>query len=1368
MVLGAKTEAVHALCASDNLVYYKLTFQGNFNATSSPGGLPSLSFVGFTQVVWVTHNSQVEFWKPGAMASSGVEHLAEIGETFTFTDEIIAARANIAAYDIFPPGRYLGGEETISKTIRLCEEAPLFTFLSMLDLTPDWFIGLSGYSLLDGQGNWIPSRTVNLYPYDAGTEEGTEYSFNNPPTIPHQPIASIKGQGKFSGSTVPVAKMKFELANPVNLSVGSKSSVRVTEGDNALRITATLTRSNTSGSALSIPIGVRGSGTTAEAGDYTVGSSISIADNSSSGTAAFAVTEDSNDEPDKKVVVELGNPLPGAVTAGAVKAVTITIVDNDATEVSLGRSDAGVIAEGGAGAKENAEFTVTLSRALAAGERIDVPLVLSGAGITADDVGSLSRKSGESLNTGVTVAGSGTLTPTVVFQGAGARTATLVLTPGDDDYIESDETLTVALGPDGTGANGFDRSELRTNVGGGADPHSSSRSFDVVIESEDVNAATLPVVSISGGSAVTEGGTAIFTLSASPAPASSISVKVNLSQSGSFAQNGQIGLRSVVVGTGGTESFTVKTVDDGADEKDGSVVATLAKGAGYSIGSPDSASVAVKDNDIPVVSISGGSAVTEGGTAIFTLSASPAPASSISVKVNLSQSGSFAQNGQIGLRSVVVGTGGTESFTVKTVDDGADEKDGSVVATLAKGAGYSIGSPDSASVAVKDNDIPVVSISGSSAVTEGDDATFTLSASPAPASSISVKVNLSQSGSFAQNGQVGLRSVTIGTGGTGSFTVTTADDSTNEPDGSVVATLAKGAGYSIGSPDSASVAVKDNDIPVVSISGGSAVTEGGVASFTLSASPAPASDISVKVNLGESGSFAQNGQVGSRSVTIGTGGTGSFTVTTADDSTNEPDGSVVATLAKGAGYSIGSPDSASVAVKDNDIPVVSISGGSAVTEGGTAIFTLSASPAPASSISVRVGVQSGSFAQSGQWSVTIRPSGTGSFPVTTTDDGTDEPDGFVVANILSTGQAYSVSPDHYSASVAVNDNDGPPPADDDSPPPAVVGSGHSNNEPSPDRGALVAIYNATAGGGWIRKDNWNTRVPVTIWYGVVADLEGRITGLILENNNLEGRIHEDIGELEMLKVLYMNNNGLEGAVPLEQLGGLESLEELALWGNEGLGGTIPDELGKRVDRAVLRKIKEINGVSVLTDWFTGGEAVFDYSGSGWSEVEVNGNDRVSGLDLSGIGLRGDITEAIWEFSALEELDLSDNPDLSGEIPLAVMNGGLEFLDISGSGVCVPQDEEFVQWLESIDFTDNENCGGNETATLSTSEPVPAQKPVPVRINESAQGSGGGCSIASGSGFKRSVPGFAPAVSVLLIIFLAGRRDAQRENCIGVK
>ena len=1151
-VLGAKTEAAYAILCLGNPTSYRMTFEGNFNEESSPGSLPT-PHVRFTQVIWGTHNSQVKFWDPGAMASFAVEAVAEEGVTFHLSNEFIAARKNMARWGFFPKGRYPGGEETHSITIELCKEAPLFTGLAMLDFSPDWFVGLSSYSLLDSEGNWIPSRTVNLYPYDAGTEQGSEYSLNNAPSDPYQPITSIKGKGKFQGATAPVAKMKFELINPVNLGVrvgGTQlKTVRRTEGSGQFSVTATLGSVNTSGGALSIPIR-SGSGTTAQAGDYTVAGSISIASNARSGSTTFEVTDDSNDEPTETVFLEPGSSLPAGIAAGGKT--KIIIDDNDATVVSLERSDTGAVAEGGAGAKENAEFTVTLGRELVAGERVDVPLALSGAGVTADDLESLSEKSGEGLNTGVTLAGADTLTPTVIFQGAGAGTATVVLTPGDDDLAESDETLTVALGPDGSGEGGFDHSSLGTNVGGGADPHSSSKSFDVVIESEDVTVetpkTTSPLVSISGGSSVTEGGTATFTLSASPAPQAAITVNVSVVESGAFAGSGQTGSREVTVPAGGKASLTVTTRDDSTDESDGSITATLADGSGYSVGSPRSASVTVKDNDVPAVSVSGGPPVTEGGTA-----------------------------------------------------------------------------------------------------------TFTLSASPAPQAGITVNVSVVESGAFAGSGQTGSREVTVPAGGKASLTVTTRDDSTDESDGSITATLADGSGYSVGSPRSASVTVKDNDVPAVSVSGGPPVTEGGTATFTLSASPAPAAGITVNVSVVQSGAFAGSRQTGLREVTIPAG----------DDEA--------------------------------------------------------------------------------------------SLTVTTRDDSTDEPDGSIRATVTSAGQSYLVSSTAYTASVAVKDNDGLPGTSDDNdglPPSTVSDPGDSNYEPSPDRRILVAVYNTAGGGGWTWQGNWITAAPVVTWYGVVADLEDRVTGLILEDNNLEGGISGDIGELDKLEVLYMNNNNLEGAIPLAQLGGLESLEELALWGNEGLTGTIPDELGKRVDRAVLRKIKEVNGVSVLEDWFTGDDAVFDYSG--WREVEVNGNDRVSGLDLSGVGVSGDVTEAIWALSDIEELDLSDNPGLSGEVPLAVMDGKLEFLDISGTDVCVPQDEDFELWLESIDFTnsDSDNCGevGNEAFS--------AREPLRVERDEPAEGGGGGgCSVASGSGFKRSVPGFVLAVFVLLTAFLAGIRDA---------
>ncbi len=1270
-VLGAKTETAYTagnLCSDDEVVRYKMTFQGNFNSASSPGGLPHIA--RFTQIIWVTHTSQKTFWKPGGMASPGVEDVAELGETFTFTDEVIdeVIADTVNLWDFFPYGRYPRGEETLSRVIPLCKKAPLVTFLAMLDFSPDWFIGVSSYSLLNSQNNWISPVTLDLYPYDAGTEEGTEFSFNNPPSNPHVPISSLRGKGKFSGATAPVARMTLERINAVNLLVNKS---KMTEGDGALSITATLARNNASGSALSIPL-VSGSGTTAQSGDYTVPSSISIADGAKSGSGSFAAVDDGTDEPSETVVIKLGNSLSGGIVAGSQSTITITIEDNDATVANLGRSDSGAVAEGGTGVKADAEFTVTLSRALAAGERIDVPLVLSGSGITTGDF-SLAKKSGGSLNNGVTVSGSDTLTPTVIFQNAGARTATLTLTPADDSHIESDETLTVALGPDGGGTNGFDRAGLGTNVGGGVNPHGSSNSFDVVIESDDTAPPTVPLVSISGGNAVTEGESATFTLTASPAPSSAISVKVTIADNGSFAASGQTNPRSVTIDTGGTASLTVTTVNDSADELDGTITATLGTGSGYGIGSPNSASVTVRDDDDPTpeVTISGGSAVTEGESATFILTASPAPSSAISVRVMIADSGSFATNGQTGSKKVTIGTGGTASLTVTTTNDNADEPDGTITATVEAGTGYSAGSPGSASVTVRDDDDPTpeITISGGNAVTEGGSATFTLTASPAPSSgSVFVKVTVSDSGNFAVIGQTGSRRVTIDTGGTASLTVTTANDRADETDGTITATVEAGTGYSAGSRNSDSVTVRDDDDPTpeITITGGSGVTEGKTAKFTVNASPAPAEDITVNLSVSENsggGDFVHPSSEGTKTVTIKANkGSVSFPVSTLDDKKDEPEGGVTVTLKQGTGYTVGTRLSAFVTVKDDDDPPT-------VTDG--------------------VSEDTGTF------------------------------------------------------------------------------SGNTDDVPSPDRGALLEIYKAAGGANWTRNDNWNTDVPVALWYGVSADSDGRVTELLLEDNNLSGTIHQDIGELKRLEVLYMNDNSLTGTVPAEKLETLSSLKELALWGNTGLRGTITDELGKKVDRAVLRRVKDVNGDS-LQGWFALDETVFDYSG--WQGIGVNSEDRVSELDLSASGLRGDITDAVWELSDLEKLYISDNPDLTGELPQRIADTVLEYVDISGSGICAPEEQWFTQWVDdnNIVFTDNDNCGQDE-GTSSTVSPSPGtSEPTRRETNQTTAAGGGGCSVASGGGFRRNIPEFALGVFVLGMMLLAGRRNAQHENGIQTK
>ena len=343
---------------------------------------------------------------------------------------------------------------------------------------------------------------------------------------------------------------------------------------------------------------------------------------------------------------------------------------------------------------------------------------------------------------------------------------------------------------------------------------------------------SVPQVTVQGGSAVTEGGNAVFTVSANSAPTAALTVTLTVADDASsdFLSASDQGEKTVTIASGQTSAtLTVLTENDSTDEPDGSVTATVASGTGYTVGSPSTATVAVSDNDpapqgTPVVRIAAGAGVTEGAKAEFTLTASPAPTASITVNVAVAQSGAFATSGQTGARPVTIGTGGTATLTVATDDDGTDETNGSITATLQTGTGYTAhGTQNAATVAVDDNDVPTISVTGGTGITEGGTAAFTITASLTPAADITVSVAITQSGDFATSGQTGTRSVTIGSSGTGTVNVTTVNDTADEPNGSVTATVQTGTGYTVAAApnNAASVTVADDDAapgaPTISI-----------------------------------------------------------------------------------------------------------------------------------------------------------------------------------------------------------------------------------------------------------------------------------------------------------------------------------------------------------------------------------------------------------------------------------------------------------------------------------------------------------------------------------------------------------------------
>ena len=236
-------------------------------------------------------------------------------------------------------------------------------------------------------------------------------------------------------------------------------------------------------------------------------------------------------------------------------------------------------------------------------------------------------------------------------------------------------------------------------------------------EQAEVQPAT-PALSLSAGSAVDEGGNAAFTVTADPAPQSDLTIAFTVAQSGDYLDAPGAGSRTVVLTAGAASvALSVATVDDAADEADGSVSVTLGTGAGYTVaGGKGSAAVTVRDDDEPVVSIVAGGGVTEGAPASFTVNAEPAPAAPLDITLTVGQSGAFAASGETGSRTVTVPVTGSVDVEVATVDDAADEPDGSITASVDAGTGYTVAAaPDNAAtVAVSDNDAassgPTISI----------------------------------------------------------------------------------------------------------------------------------------------------------------------------------------------------------------------------------------------------------------------------------------------------------------------------------------------------------------------------------------------------------------------------------------------------------------------------------------------------------------------------------------------------------------------------------------------------------------------------------------------------------------------------------
>lgn len=201
---------------------YTVSFTSVWNS-SDHGTLPGNAH--WSDLVGMTHNNNVKLWELGQLASVGIENVAENGVNTELNNEVNTAISNNNAdqwlHEGFSPFAAISSATIMD--ILVSEDFPLISVVSMVAPSPDWFIGIDSFSFLDVSNNWKDSVTIDMFVYDAGTEEGTGYSTSNSASSPHIPIFSRTNITPFNSEKIGTLTITLEEVLSVN-------STSLTEG----------------------------------------------------------------------------------------------------------------------------------------------------------------------------------------------------------------------------------------------------------------------------------------------------------------------------------------------------------------------------------------------------------------------------------------------------------------------------------------------------------------------------------------------------------------------------------------------------------------------------------------------------------------------------------------------------------------------------------------------------------------------------------------------------------------------------------------------------------------------------------------------------------------------------------------------------------------------------------------------------------------------------------------------------------------------------------------------------------------------------------------------------------------------------------
>ncbi|XP_035280908.1 spondin-2b isoform X1 [Anguilla rostrata] len=179
-------------CSGGTSAKYSLVFTGMWSQTAFPKQYPMYRPPAqWSHLIGVTHSSDYYIWQRNEFASNGVREFSEKGEAWTLMKEVQAAGERIqSVYGVFSAPAVIGGTGQTSSEFEVFTRHSLLSFIIRIVPSPDWFVGVDSLNLCEA-GHWKENVSLDLFPYDAGTDSGFTFSSPNFETIPQEKVTEI-------------------------------------------------------------------------------------------------------------------------------------------------------------------------------------------------------------------------------------------------------------------------------------------------------------------------------------------------------------------------------------------------------------------------------------------------------------------------------------------------------------------------------------------------------------------------------------------------------------------------------------------------------------------------------------------------------------------------------------------------------------------------------------------------------------------------------------------------------------------------------------------------------------------------------------------------------------------------------------------------------------------------------------------------------------------------------------------------------------------------------------------------------------------------------------------------------------------------